>query len=382
MQNSNLVWYNSVDMFHVKHGISYDEYKSKPGFQIFRHMFGFFAANFAFIDRTRNIKTPLKTSILPQCEMPEFKKVNLNLDELCQSRARNLLNKAKENNKKLAIMYSGGIDSTLIMVSLLKIATPKELKENVVVLLSIESILENKSFYKEHILKKCILESSYDFYNYLGHKNYIVISGESGDQLFGSAVCQKVIETKGKDYLFSYPTYEKIFNVFAHSVFEDKVLNNADKLIIDKIIAPLNVVIKSAPIEITTVYHYFWWLNFTLKWQSVYARTLSYTSTRFQSTIKPEENYFTFFNTTEMQLWCMNNPDKLIKDTWESYKYIAKDIINDYHKDEEYRKTKLKNGSLIKIIKMAPSTKAITSDFKFHNEKYPNDIWENNNSFV
>ena len=83
-----------------------------------------------------------------------------------------------------------------------------------------------------------------------------------------------------------------------------------------------------------------------------------------------------------MQLWCMNNPDKLIKDTWESYKYIAKDIINDYHKDEEYRKTKLKIGSLIKIIKMAPSTKAITSGFKFHNEKYPNDIWENNNSFA
>ena len=72
----------------------------------------------------------------------------------------------------------------------------------------------------------------------------------------------------------------------------------------------------------------------------------------------------------------------IFKDTWESYKYIAKDIINDYHKDEEYRKTKLKIGSLIKIIKMAPSTKAITSGFKFHNEKYPNDIWENNNSFV
>ena len=80
MQSSNLIWYNSVDMFHAEHGIAYDEYKSKPGFEIFRHMFGFFTANFSLIDRTRNISTPLKTSILPQCEMPEFKKVNLNLD--------------------------------------------------------------------------------------------------------------------------------------------------------------------------------------------------------------------------------------------------------------------------------------------------------------
>ena len=70
----------------------------------------------------------------------------------------------------------------------------------------------------------------------------------------------------------------------------------------------------------------------------------------------------------------------------DKYKEKNKEYFMQYNKelkkDEEYRKTKLKIGSLIKIIKMAPSTKAITSGFKFHNEKYPNDIWENNNSFV
>ena len=44
-------------------------------------------------------------------------------------------------------MYSGGIDSTLIMVSLLKVATDKELKENVIVLLTQASIFENESFF-------------------------------------------------------------------------------------------------------------------------------------------------------------------------------------------------------------------------------------------
>ena len=40
-----------------------------------------------------------------------------------------------------------------------------------------------------------------------------------------------------------------------------------------------------------------------------------------------------FFDSTEFQLWSMNNPDKKIKDTLDSYKWIAKDYIYDYTND-------------------------------------------------
>ena len=38
----------------------------------------------------------------------------------------------------------------------------------------------------------------------------------------------------------------------------------------------------------------------------------------------------------------MNNPDKKMKDTWNTYKWVCKDIIYEYDKNVEYRDTKNK----------------------------------------
>jgi PP-loop superfamily ATP-utilizing enzyme len=50
-------------------------------------------------------------------------------------------------------MYSGGIDSTLVIISLLKNASEEE-RNNITILLSENSIGENPNFYKDHILGK------------------------------------------------------------------------------------------------------------------------------------------------------------------------------------------------------------------------------------
>jgi hypothetical protein len=57
----------------------------------------------------------------------------------------------------------------------------------------------------------------------------------------------------------------------------------------------------------------------------------------------------------------MNNPDKKIRDTLESYKWPAKDYIFDYTKDEPYRQSKLKVGSL----RIGTMKVSIDSNFKF-----------------
>ena len=57
------------------------------------------------------------------------------------------MNQVKASGKKLAVMYSGGIDSTAIVCSLLKNCSEKDIKENVIVLLSDHSILENQNFH-------------------------------------------------------------------------------------------------------------------------------------------------------------------------------------------------------------------------------------------
>jgi hypothetical protein len=376
MADSNIVWYNSIDMFHETRGRHYNEYKDLPGFSTFRHLFGFFAANFSFTDRTNTVVSPVKTTLLPQCALPNFAKIDYDFEELCNNRARWLLDHCEKTNRKLVVMYSGGIDSTMIMTTILKVATQKELNERVLVILNNMSICENPNFYNNHIIKKCNVDSSNKLGAFLGNDKYVVINGEGGDQLFGSAVNNYFFNasSRGSNYVFSEPTHDKIVASF------DSWTNDIKAT--EKIIDLLDKVVAAAPIPITTVYHYFWWINFALKWQSVYARTPAYTHPRFQPTLKLEDNFFTFFHFPEAQLWAMNNTDKFIKDSWPSYKYIVKDIIYDFNKDEDYRDNKLKIGSLQHVIALMPLAKCVGINNEFHYDKYPDDIWEMNNDFV
>ena len=390
MDECNLVWYNSVDTFvnpsRFK-GIE-DPYRDYPGYDNMCYMNAFFAQNLSLTDRTNSIRYGVKTKIYPGLELPKFEKKDLNFEQLCNQRARDLLDKAIKSNRKLAIMFSGGIDSTLIMVSLFKIASDLELRKYVTVLLSPVSIVENPNLYYNYILKKCEVESSFDFDVFQGHKKYIVVNGESGDQLFGSAVIKNILDNYGIDFIFSHPTKDKINLIFDKQLklssqrggsLERRTVN------LETIINALDKITMSAPFEIKTIYHYFWWINFTQKWQSVYLRSVAFTNKKNHNTIIPEDNYFIFFNTKEMQLWSLNNTDKLIKDEWRTYKYVMKDIIYDFDKNKEYRDTKVKRGSLIRVVVNKPLVQGLSyenSKVNFHINSLPDDIWNENNDFV
>ena len=136
---SALIFYNSYNIFNDPR----NKYKLKsvPGGEAFSSYFQLFSKNISAIDRTGSVSIPLKTEVLDFLKLPEFRKYDKSFDEICDDKARELLNRM--GNKKLAVMYSGGVDSTLILCSLLKMATKQELKR-VVVLLSNESIGESK----------------------------------------------------------------------------------------------------------------------------------------------------------------------------------------------------------------------------------------------
>jgi hypothetical protein len=379
MPEYKLIWYSAVDIFHSTRGTYTHLYKNKPGFNSIRYVIQFFGSQISMMDRTETIKVPINCTILPFLKLPEFKKVNTNFEELCEKRARSLLDRAISTNRKLTIMYSGGIDSTLIMVSLLKVATDRELKENVIVLLTQASIFENENLFKNYILKKCNIESTFDFTHFLGNNKYIVVTGETGDQLFGSMATRNFFIKYGKEFVFGKATYEKIEKIFLDTHLTNETLNKKES---SKVILPLFNLIEKAPLKITSVYHFFWWLNFTLKWQSVYTRTLAYTKPKYEKTLKMEDNYFAFFSDDEMQLWVMNNPDKLIKNDYKSYKYIAKDIIYKFDKNEDYWKNKVKWGSLADILMTRVPAKFIDDQMNFGRDDIPESIWNDDNSFV
>ncbi len=376
MEKSNhLYYYNSVDIFAPDRSNVITKYENLPGHNLFKYNFRLFNVNISMVDRTHNIQTPINIGVAPQCEMPAYDPAfSGDFGTICEQRARQLLDHAARTGQKLTVLYSGGIDSTLILVSLLKVGTPNELKERVLVLLNEVSIHENPRFYYEHIIKKFNCASSYGFREFLGKPGHMVITGEGNDQLFGSAVLRDFVHHWGEDVINSRGTDGLMIDLI-----DFKVKNKQHSA---RLVDIFNQSFYNAPIELPTVFHKFWWLNFTLKWQSVYMRLLAYTLPKYRNNIKLEHNYSTFFHIPDLQLWVMKNSDQLIGDTWLTYKQECKDIIYAYNKDQEYRDRKAKWGSLFRVVSNKKLAWAFDSNLQYYDDCYPEWIWEEDNDFI
>jgi hypothetical protein len=146
-----------------------------------------------------------------------------------------------------------------------------------------------------------------------------------------------------------------------------------------KLIEVFEPAIKQSAVPIETIFHYYWYINFRFKWQNVYMRVLAFAK---QNNLVPEDNYFTFFHTDDFQLWAMNNPDKLIKDTWLSYKFTAKNVIFKTNRDTYYRDRKAKIGSLGTLVRYKDEATAITTDMIKLTGPLDISYWNPDNDFV
>ena len=364
---NELIFYNSFDIF-----VDLKNKKRKsniPGAETFSSFFHIFSKNITFIDRTKIVSTPLNCKILPHLQMPKFEEYSRHYYDICDERAIQLYRQAVELKKKLVVMYSGGIDSTLILCALLKNINEKQLKKNIIVLLSDLSIQENLNFYYDHVVKKFECVPSYKFPYYIGNDKFLFTSGENADQLFGSQATGSYCLDKNFDVLF------KPLESTEGSIIDWITSRCGNKIHGEKIYYTLKKITDAAPIKIDNTFKYFWWINFTTKWQSVYVRMLPFSKNK--QTLKLEENYTTFYHTKDFQLWAMNS------DTFENRrcKQVAKDYIFEYNGDLEYL-NKPKIGSLSSLFKNKSTCTYIDSQMNFSKD-YPNESFYNyNNDFI
>lgn len=368
-----IIWYNSVDIFNPG-GSHYDQFCHRPGFTAFKHLFSYFSLNVSITDRSGAVRLPIKTQVLPELQIPEFQVTTTSYEELGEQRARALLDLARDTGRRLAVMYSGGIDSTLILVNLLKVATAQELRDHCLVLLSEISIRENPRFYQDYVSRCFVCESSYLWHAYVGNPQYIMVTGEGNDQLMGSAVVQKIVLDRGESVALGGVDRDEVIRSLDHTTH--------DSAISAKITAAFDRIADTAPVPLPTLFHYFWWINFALKWQTTYTRLFCWTAPRFRSTVKFEDNYFSFYHTPEFQLWSMNNTDRMIQGNWRSYKYHCKEIIYKFNHDRDYFDNKAKWGSLARVMFTRDIPRAVTADLTFYDTDYPEDIWDDNNDFI
>jgi len=341
-----------------------------PGIDRFLAFFKVYGQNFSLpIDRSGVIKFPVKTkSLFPIPAMRPFAKPYV---DICNDRAQAILKRAEKADASLYAFWSGGIDSTLMLVSLIKNAMPAQL-ERVVVLLDEASIDEYPAFYRDHIRGKLKRESSTLFPYLLGGKN-IIVTGEHNDQLMGSDVVAKLISKFGAEVVHAPCNRKLLIAFFAEKMGEANAAFYAD--LFEKLTA-------AAPIPIKTNAELFWWINFALKWQSVYMRVLSYAASNDLTRDYLKSCYVVFYNTEEFQLWSMNNLDKKIKATWKTYKWPAKDIIYEFTNDADYRDNKIKRGSLQFLVAEHPQFNFIDDKLRLHEEATPEQFYAEENDFL
>ena len=161
--------------------------------------------------------------------------------------------------------------------------------------------------------------------------NAIVVTGELGDQLFGSATAL------GLDFeRLNAPWQSALPDLFtARLASAERATLLADYL---------GPQIARAPVPIPTLYECLWWLNFSMKWQPVSLRMIAGQPAQRFKHLRPRLAHF--FQTDDFQRWALANPDKRIRSTWQSYKWPLRDYIEAFTGDSDYVANKQKEPSL------------------------------------
>lgn len=295
-------------------------------------------------DRTEQFKQPVRQSIFPACELPVLVDTGLTYSECCDRRADELYKLSESTGKPLGIMWSGGIDSTLIMVSFLRRYSLADLQQRVKVIISAESKTENPEFYKNYILP------NFEFVNsehtpWLFDGSIILVTGEFNDQLFGSDLMKTYIANCGSTSLSSPYDRDTVFAYTNTRINDDKVSNT--------LIDAVEAAAVTYGIIIEKISDFFWWYNFCFKWQGVYFRMYALAAPKLFANVNQEWNAIHmqhFYHTDYFQLWSIYHPEVRIISDWKNYKLAAKTDIFEFDKNYDYFKNKIKRASLYTIF--------------------------------
>lgn len=325
-------------------------------------------------DRSETLEQPLKTKILSTCVMPEFHEFQPSYADCVDQRAKEIFDLSEELQKPISVLWSGGIDSTIILVSFLKNYPLSILKDKIKVVMSKDALIENPVFYKQFVLPNFEIVNSHGLPRMFDSSS-IIVTGEHNDQIFGSDTIRNFLlkypDTANlkfdKDFIFEYIN-SSIKNDSITQLFIDSALEGAGK--------------KSVNIEKNT--DFFWWYNFCFKWHAVHLRIYSRISPTLSSNINKEwhETYMKhFFQSDSFQQWSVNNPSARYITDWKNYKLEGKKYIFDFDQNKNYFINKFKTASLQTLFEQSRVSQAITGDFEVLEKVDFFDYYNPDNSF-
>ncbi|MEL7303540.1 MAG: hypothetical protein AAGJ53_07590 [Pseudomonadota bacterium] len=281
------------------------------------------------IDRTRTLDLGFPYEIMD--DIPALGPAPADFASLCAERAGDLVAEARATNKKLHVLWSGGIDSTTALAALLT-ALGNE-TDRLVVFMNAASRKEYPKFFKTHVkrLKTVQIKTVGAAFK----DDAIVVTGEHGDQLFGSA---KALEHSISGIRRPWET--------ALPVLLAERLASGPRA--DAVVAFLEPQLARAPVPLPDLFTCLWWLNYSMKWQAVSLRM--YPSSGLNDVQLYCDRAAHFFQTIPFELWALSHAGEGVRDDWATYKWPARDVIRDFTRDAHYASTKEKVPSLKGLV--------------------------------
>ena len=282
----------------------------------------FFGAG--LIDRTKTLDQGFDYEVLDPIPAPGRV---ADMPTLLKRRATELRRRADRTGEPVRLFWSGGIDSTAAACALLEafIDAPRRLE----IVYTSGSIHEYRLFHKHYVARHPGARRVKNLREAMGDKA-ILCTGEHGDQLFGS---MKAMKLNWRD--LQAPWEEAMPRILTRQ------LRTAARA--ETTLRYLEPQIAACPIALPRLFDLLWWLNFSLKWQSVSLRLFADGTPQSWALRDKAEH---FFRTEDFQLWALANPDKRIKNDWRSYKFPLKEEILRFTGDQRYFDRKQKVPSL------------------------------------
>lgn len=312
--------------------------------------------------------SPWNMKVPPQCAMPHVvEKFSKTFEEITDARAIEIRDRIRGSDAKIAVFYSGGIDSTVCLAALVRNLTAEELA-NVHVCLSAESIVENPTFFDRFIRgRMTIHDSAKTSYGVLADQGYLEITSDQGDSLFGTeaglqlyymsdVLLQKVPAARRTSLrnLLSSSNIEEIH----YSQFKDLVAayfaveNNPEFGY--QLFERIHANIESARAPVHSLHDYFWWVIFNLKYTYCAFRPVLHYFGGKDRRHTFEYSLINWFNQSEYQNWSMNNNGNGMKIQGlqvQTYKMAARKYIYSVDQNPWYFRHKMKIASVGNIIK-------------------------------
>lgn len=278
---------------------------------------------------------PLAPTVCPLPAVPSNIACYEKFDQVIESIAEDFCRTVQSKNLQPYVCWSGGIDSTTIMVSLLKVA-PADILDQIIVLHNDRSIEENAYFYHTFILPRFKTQNIDQFS--VTTENYdkiVVVDGEAGNQVFGATAIQKLI-------------YSQRFDLLDQPWRQQKDLKCLLMGATDFNIELIKESITRAPVPVETGCDFLWWYNFNFKFDDVLLRKiLSYTNhlNPAQTELFWNQGLYRFYAHNSMQIWSMVTQNQRRESSKIMPKCIPKQYIFAFDRNDFWYASKCEEGS-------------------------------------